>query len=42
MMMPDQAPQIEGDKTGLAFAFEMGYVQSIIQNREKRDLIENQ
>ena len=31
MMMPDHAPQIEGDKSGLAFAFEIGYIQSIIQ-----------
>jgi mannonate dehydratase len=31
MLMPDHAPQIEGDKSGLAFAFEIGYIQSIIQ-----------
>ena len=31
MLMPDHAPQIEGDKTGLAFAFEIGYIQAIIQ-----------
>jgi len=31
MLMPDHAPQIEGDESGLAFAFEIGYIQSIIQ-----------
>lgn len=31
MLMPDHAPQIENDETGLAFAFEIGYIQSIIQ-----------
>ena len=31
MLMPDHAPQIEGDKTGLAFAFEIGYIQAVIQ-----------
>ncbi len=31
MLMPDHAPHIEGDKSGLAFAFEIGYIQSIIQ-----------
>jgi len=31
MLMPDHAPQIEGDRSGLAFAFEIGYIQSIIQ-----------
>jgi mannonate dehydratase len=31
MLMPDHAPQIEGDKSGLAFAFEIGYIQAIIQ-----------
>ena len=31
MLMPDHAPQIEGDRTGLAFAFEIGYIQAVIQ-----------
>jgi mannonate dehydratase len=31
MLMPDHVPQIEGDKTGLGFAFEIGYIQAIIQ-----------
>ena len=31
MLMPDHAPQIEGDKSGLAFAFEIGYIQAVIQ-----------
>ena len=31
MLMPDHAPQIEGDRTGLAFAFEIGYIQAIVQ-----------
>ena len=31
MLMPDHAPQIEGDKNGLAFAFEIGYIQAVIQ-----------
>ena len=31
MLMPDHAPRIEGDTSGLAFAFEIGYIQSIIQ-----------
>jgi mannonate dehydratase len=31
MLMPDHSPQIEGDKGGLGFAFEIGYIQSIIQ-----------
>jgi mannonate dehydratase len=31
MLMPDHAPQIEGDRSGLAFAFEIGYIQAIIQ-----------
>jgi D-mannonate dehydratase len=31
MIMPDHVPQIEGDKTGLGFAFEIGYIQAIIQ-----------
>lgn len=31
MLMPDHAPLIEGDKTGLAFAFEIGYIQAIVQ-----------
>src|SRR5260370_21908042 len=31
MLMPDHAPQIEGDKSGLSFAFEIAYIQSIIQ-----------
>lgn len=31
MLMPDHAPQIDGDKCGLDFAFEIGYIQSIIQ-----------
>jgi mannonate dehydratase len=31
MLMPDHAPQIEGDKSGLALAFEIGYIQAVIQ-----------
>jgi mannonate dehydratase len=31
MLMPDHAPSIEGDRTGLAFAFELGYIQAAIQ-----------
>ena len=31
MLMPDHAPQIEGDHAGLAFAFEIGYIQAVIQ-----------
>jgi len=31
MLMPDHAPHIEGDKSGLAFAFEIGYIQAVIQ-----------
>ena len=31
MLMPDHAPKIEGDKTGLALAFEIGYIQAVIQ-----------
>jgi mannonate dehydratase len=31
MLMPDHVPQIEGDTTGLGFAFEIGYIQAIIQ-----------
>jgi mannonate dehydratase len=31
MLMPDHAPQIEGDKSGLSFAFEIGYIQAVIQ-----------
>ena len=31
MLMPDHAPHIEGDRSGLAFAFEIGYIQAIIQ-----------
>jgi mannonate dehydratase len=31
MLMPDHAPHIEGDKSGLALAFEIGYIQAVIQ-----------
>ena len=31
MLMPDHAPAIEGDTAGLAFAFEIGYIQAVIQ-----------
>ena len=31
MLMPDHAPQIEGDHGGSAFAFELGYIQAAIQ-----------
>jgi mannonate dehydratase len=31
MLMPDHAPHIEGDTTGLALAFEIGYIQAVIQ-----------
>jgi len=31
MLMPDHVPLIEGDETGLGFAFEIGYIQAIIQ-----------
>jgi mannonate dehydratase len=31
MLMPDHAPRIEGDRSGLAFAFEIGYIQAVIQ-----------
>lgn len=31
MLMPDHAPQIEGDRSGSAFAFELGYIQAAIQ-----------
>ncbi len=31
MLMPDHVPHIEGDQTGLGFAFEIGYIQAIIQ-----------
>lgn len=31
MLMPDHSPVIEDDKSGLGFAFEIGYIQSIIQ-----------
>jgi mannonate dehydratase len=31
MLMPDHAPQIEGDRGSAAFAFELGYIQAAIQ-----------
>ena len=31
MLMPDHVPVIQGDQTGLGFAFELGYIQAIIQ-----------
>lgn len=31
MLMPDHVPRIEGDETGLGFAFEIGYIQALIQ-----------
>jgi mannonate dehydratase len=31
MLMPDHAPEIEGDRGGSAFAFELGYIQAAIQ-----------
>jgi mannonate dehydratase len=31
MLMPDHAPTIDGDRSGLAFAFELGYIQAAIQ-----------
>jgi len=31
MLMPDHTPLIEGDDSGLGFAFEIGYIQSVIQ-----------
>jgi mannonate dehydratase len=36
MLMPDHSPQIEGDKTGLGFAFEIGYIQPSSKRSETK------